>query len=113
MDWNKFLDGTRENFARFSNSSPETFKGFGIMGKEAKKSGALTEKTKEFIALGISIAIRCESCIGLHMEHLVRLGANKEEIIEALSMASYMGGGPSVAYCAKALEAYEQIIARN
>ena len=113
MDWNKFLEETRDNFAKFSTSSPETFKGFGIMGKEAKKNGALTEKTKEFIALGISIAIRCESCIGLHMEHLARLGATTEEIIEALSMASYMGGGPSIAYSAKALEAYEQIIARN
>ena len=43
MDWNKFLDETRENFAKFSASSPETFKGFGIMGKEAKKNGALNE----------------------------------------------------------------------
>ena len=113
MDWNKFLDETRENFAKFSASSPETFKGFGIMGKEAKKNGALNEKTKEFIALGISIATRCESCIGLHMEHLVRLGATREEIIEALSMSSYMGGGPSITYSAKALEAYEQIITRK
>mgnify|MGYP001250219745 FL=1 len=113
MDWNKFLDETRENFAKFSTSSPETFKGFGIMGKEAKKNGALNEKTKEFIALGISIATRCESCIGLHMEHLVRLGATREEIVEALSMSSYMGGGPSITYSAKALEAYEQIITRK
>ena len=113
MDWNKFLDETRENFAKFSASSPETFKGFGIMGNEEKKNGALNEKTKEFIALGISIATRCESCIGLHMEHLVRLGATREEIVEALSMSSYMGGGPSITYSAKALEAYEQIITRK
>ena len=36
MNWKKFLDETRDNFAKFSASSPETFKGFGIMGKEAK-----------------------------------------------------------------------------
>ncbi|MED5532265.1 MAG: carboxymuconolactone decarboxylase family protein [Pseudomonadota bacterium] len=113
MDWNKFLSETKANFEKFSKSSPETFKGFGIVGKDAKKNGALSEKTKEFIALGISIATRCESCIGLHMEHLVRLGATREEIIEALSMSSYMGGGPSITYSAKALDAYEQIISKN
>ena len=84
-----------------------------LQGKDAKKNGALSEKTKEFIALGISIATRCESCIGLHMEHLVRLGATREEIVEALSMSSYMGGGPSITYSAKALDAYEQIISKN
>ena len=113
MDWNKFLSETKANFEKFSKSSPETFKGFGIMGKDAKKNGALSEKTKEFIALGISIATRCESYIGLHMEHLVRLGATRDEIIEALSMSSYMGGGPSITYSAKALDAYEQIISKN
>ena len=112
MNWKKFLEETRDNFEKFSASSPETFRGFAIMGKEAKKNGALNEKTKELIALGISIATRCESCIGLHMEHLVRLGATREEVVEALSMASYMGGGPSITYSAKALEAYEQIIAQ-
>ena len=62
-----------------------------------------------FIALGISVAVRCESCIGLHVEHLVRLGATREEFVEALSMSSYMGGGPSITYSAKALEAFDQL----
>ena len=52
---------------------------------------------------------RCESCIGLHVEHLVRLGATREELVEALSMSSYMGGGPSITYSAKALEAFDQL----
>ena len=109
MDWKKLTGETKQNFAKFHKVSPETFDGFGIMGKDAKKDGHLSEKTKEFIALGISIAVRCESCIGLHVEHLVRLGATKEELVEALSMSSYMGGGPSITYSAKALEAFEQL----
>ena len=109
MDWKKLTGDTKQNFAKFHKVSPETFDGFGIMGKDAKKDGHLSEKTKEFIALGISIAVRCESCIGLHVEHLVRLGATKEELVEALSMSSYMGGGPSITYSAKALDAFEQL----
>ena len=109
MDWKKLTGETKQNFAKFHNETPTTFEGFGVMGKDAKKDGHLSEKTKEFIALGISIAVRCESCIGLHVEHLVRLGATKEELVEALSMSSYMGGGPSITYSAKALDAFEQL----
>jgi alkylhydroperoxidase/carboxymuconolactone decarboxylase family protein YurZ len=43
------------------------------------------------------------------MEHLIRLGATRGEVVEALSMCSYMGGGPSIMYSAKALEAYDQL----
>lgn len=109
MDWKKLTGETKQSFSKFHKETPSTFEGFGVMGKEAKKEGHLSEKTKEFIALGISIAVRCESCIGLHVEHLVRLGATKEELVEALSMSSYMGGGPSITYSAKALDAFEQL----
>ena len=109
MDWNKFLNETKTSFNIFEAEIPEIFRGFGVMGDEAKKNGVLSEKTKEFIALGIAIATRCESCIGFHVASLVRLGATKGEFIEALSMASYMGGGPSITYSAKALEAFEQL----
>ena len=98
MDWKKLTADTKQLFSKFQKETPATFEGFGVMGKDAKKNGHLSEKTKEFIALGISVAVRCESCIGLHVEHLVRLGATREELVEALSMSSYMGGGPSITY---------------
>ncbi len=40
-------------FSKFQKETPATFEGFGVMGKDAKKNGHLSEKTKEFIALGI------------------------------------------------------------
>ena len=108
MDWNKFLEETKQSFNTFENDAPETFRGFEVMGKDAKKKGILTKKTKEFIALGIAIATRCDSCIAFHVNSLVRLKTSRDEIIEALSMCSYMGGGPAIAFCAKALEAFDQ-----
>ena len=77
------------------------------MGAAAKKPGALDEKTKEIMALGIAIATRCDSCIGFHIKSLVRLGLTRPELCEALAMATYMGGGPSYAFSAKALKAYD------
>ncbi|MAB01947.1 MAG: carboxymuconolactone decarboxylase [Rhodobacteraceae bacterium] len=108
MHWQNFLNNTMKSFSNLSKEIPETFKGFETMGKEAKKNGALDEKTKEFIALGIAISTKCESCIGFHTKSLVRLKATREEFTEALAMCSYMGGGPSITYSAKALEAFDE-----
>jgi AhpD family alkylhydroperoxidase len=108
MSWNDFLNETMGRIGTLQKEAPKTFEGFNTMGKAAKKSGALDEKTKEFIALGIGISTRCDSCIGFHVKSLVRLGTTRAELCEALEMVSYMGGGPSIAYSAKALEAYDE-----
>ncbi|NOD30272.1 carboxymuconolactone decarboxylase family protein [Ruegeria atlantica] len=108
MNWKDFMAETEANIGTFSKEVPETVRGFGIMGKAAKTDGALSEKTKEFMALGIAIATRCDSCIGFHVRALVRLGATRAQMCEALAMATYMGGGPSYAYSAKALRAFDE-----
>jgi len=107
MDWQDFMGETEANIATLSKEIPDTVKGFGVMGKAAKTDGALSEKTKEFMALGIAIATRCDSCIGFHVRSLVRLKSTRAEFCEALAMATYMGGGPSFAYSAKALKAFD------
>jgi AhpD family alkylhydroperoxidase len=113
MDWKNFMADIEGDIAAFSKEVPQTVKGFGQMGQAAKTDGALPEKTKEFIALGIAIATRCDSCIGFHTRSLVRLGATREEVTEALAMATYMGGGPSYAYSAKALAAFDAFSAEG
>ena len=109
MDWKSFIKETKTKFANLNKEIPDTFEGFNLMGKEAKKNGIVDEKTKEFVALGIAISTRCESCIGMHVESLIRLGTSREELVEVLAMCSYMGGGPSITFSTKALEAYEQL----
>lgn len=111
MSWTAFLSETTNRLGTLQAETPQTFEGFNTMGAAAKAPGALDEKTKEFIALGIAIATRCDSCIAFHVRALVRLGATRPELCEALAMASYMGGGPSIAFSAKALEAYDEFTA--
>jgi AhpD family alkylhydroperoxidase len=86
----------------------DTMSGFSAMAQAATKDGHLDKKTKEFIALAIGVATRCDGCIGFHAEALVKLGASKEEVQEVLAMAIYMGGGPSLMYAADAMLAFEQ-----
>jgi AhpD family alkylhydroperoxidase len=60
------------------------------------------------IALAIGVAGHCEGCIGFHAKTLVRLGATREQVMEALAVAAYMGGGPSLMYAADAVHAYDE-----
>jgi alkylhydroperoxidase/carboxymuconolactone decarboxylase family protein YurZ len=38
----------------------------------------------------------------------VKQGASRDEVMETMGMAIYMGAGPSVMYAAQAVEAYDQ-----
>lgn len=86
----------------------DTMQGFSAMAQAATRDGALDKKTKELIALALGVAAHCDGCLGFHAEALVKLGANRQEVEEALGMAIYMGGGPSLMYAADALAAFAQ-----
>ena len=87
---------------------PETMKGFGAMHKSACGPGVLSSKTKELIALAISISTHCDGCIAYHTHDAIRAGASKEEVVETIGVAILMGGGPSLMYGCEALEALNQ-----
>ena len=96
------------NTAKMRKDIPDVMQGFGAMAQAATKDGVLDEKTKELIALALSVGSRCDPCIGYHTKALVRLGATRAEVQETLGMCVYMGGGPSLMYAAAALSAYEE-----
>ena len=109
MSWTDTLDSTRTQLRALNKAIPETTQAFGGLGKAVKEGGVLAFKTKEFVALGIAIATRCEACIVLHVDALIRAGASREEIGDVLAMTIQMGGGPSMMYAAKALQCYDEM----
>ncbi|MGF1640401.1 MAG: carboxymuconolactone decarboxylase family protein [Rhodospirillales bacterium] len=90
---------------------PATMKGFAACADAAKAAGALDSKTKELMATAISIALRCDGCIGFHVRGAVRHGASREEMMDTIAVAIMMNGGPATVYGAYALEAYDQFAA--
>ncbi len=87
---------------------PAAMKGFSALAQGACSAGELDEKTKELIATGIAIALRCDGCIGFHTKALQKLGTTCAEFEEVLAVAIYMGGGPSLMYAAQAMDAWDQ-----
>ncbi|WP_178861576.1 carboxymuconolactone decarboxylase family protein [Thiomicrorhabdus cannonii] len=87
---------------------PGAMQGFGALHQASTQSGALDAKTKELIALGIAITVRCDGCISFHVHDAIKAGASEQEIAETISVAILMGGGPSVVYGIEALQAFKQ-----
>jgi AhpD family alkylhydroperoxidase len=96
------------SLAKLRQEIPDVMNGFSAMAQSATKEGALSKKTKELIALALGVAAHCDGCIGFHVQALVKLGVTREELMETLGMAVYMGGGPSLMYAADALRAFEE-----
>ena len=88
--------------------APSIMKAFAGMAQAATASKALDAKTKELIALGIAVAVRCDDCIAFHAKAAAEQGATRDEVSETLGMAIYMGAGPSVMYASPAFEAFAQ-----
>ena len=107
-DYREITKSISASLAKYRVSQPEVMKGFGALSAAALRDGALSEKAKELIALCIGVAGHCDACIGFHVRTLVKLGVTRPELEEALAVAVYMGGGPSLMYAAEALSAFEQ-----
>ena len=108
MSFTDKIEDTRDQLRALNKAIPEVTRGFGGLSKAVKADGALEFKTKEFVALGIAVATKCEACITLHVEALLKCGATREEVADCLGMSIQMGGGPSMMYAAKALACYDE-----
>jgi AhpD family alkylhydroperoxidase len=72
------------------------FKEFGSLDDNVYSDGAISKKNKELMGLAISVVSRCNECILYHINESHNVGANKDEIIEAIKIG-VIGGG-SITY---------------
>ena len=107
-NYKELIASVSANTAKLRKGIPDVMQGFNAMAGAAGKDGVLDAKTKELIAMALSVAARCDPCVGYHAKALVKLGATRQELDEMLAIAVYMGGGPSLMYAAAAIAAYEE-----
>lgn len=98
----------RELVGRLSAQLPGPMTGFAALHTAAVADGALNTKTKELIALGIAISVRCDGCISYHVHDAIMAGATRAEVVETIGISVLMGGGPAMVYGAEALDALDQ-----
>lgn len=99
-----------KNANQLKKECPDVMSAFGKLHHEAFKDDTLSTKTKELIAIGIAISIRCNDCIDAHVKAAIKFGASREEISEAVDVAILMSGGPGTAYGGFAIEAMNEFL---
>lgn len=85
---------------------PGVFEAYGAMHKAVITAGALDAKTKELIALAISVTRQCDGCMASHARGAARQSATAEEVAEALGVAVMMSGGPGTVHAPRAFDAF-------
>ena len=106
-DWDSYSAGLRERGKEFSALHPELVKGFSALNRGAATTKHIDAKTREFIALAVSVTTRCQGCIDAHVRKAKALGATREEIAEALGVAVALNAGAAFTYSLHALDAVE------
>jgi AhpD family alkylhydroperoxidase len=91
----------------------DAYDAYQALEQAAFEDGALSTKTKELIAVGISIQAACEPAIQQHIERAARQGASFEESLEAIEVGIVMGGSPAVASAHFAFHALDRVYSRE
>ena len=87
----------------------KVYKAFLAMEAAAFADAALPKKTKELIAVGISVVIDCESCMQWHIGEAAKASATYDEILEAVEVGIEMGGGPATVSARFALDVMDSL----
>src|SRR5699024_9780487 len=78
--------------------APKNIEAWRNFSKTVFEEGALDEKTKQLIAVAVAHVTQCPYCIRAHSRGAVNKGASKEEIMEAIRVASEMRSGAVYAH---------------
>lgn len=98
---------TRKQAHSYYSKKSEVYRSFVEMEQKTYKDGDLSKLQKELIAIGISVAINCESCMEWHIKQALDDGATEKMVIEAVEVGIEMAGGPATASARFAMNVLE------
>lgn len=75
----------------------------------AYMEGALDVKTKELLGLVASTVLRCDDCIKYHLETCYKEGLTRDQVVEALGIATVVGGTIVIPHLRKAYEFWDAL----
>ena len=100
---------TKMNDKILADGNNKIIKRIFNLDTNAYTEGALDVKTKEFLVLVGSAVLRCDDCIKYHLETRYRQGLTKEEVNEALGIATLVGGTIVIPHLRRAYEFWEAL----
>lgn len=112
-EWSKMgmIENRFKNYVlsdKIQDLSPDYLDAWNAFMEITGSDGALSPRRKELIAVSLSIASKCDWCIRSHVKNALKLGARKQEIVEAAWVAVLMGGDPILKYAQWAVQILEE-----
>lgn len=108
-DWKELRSDMAKGGTRFRKINKEVVDGFEALSAVKKTHIALDDKTRELIALAVTVVTQCEACMSAHVIAAHKAGASAREVSEALSVAISLKAGSAWANSVKVLEAFEAL----
>ncbi len=108
LDWNDYRRQLAAGVKEIGQLSPDTIKGYVALGSAGQKTDRLGAKVRELIALAVAVTLRCDGCITVHTEAAIKCGATREEIAEALGVATNVNAGAALVYSARVMDAFKE-----
>lgn len=106
----EFFEKFKNDNAKMKEQTHDMINGFSGLFTKVMGEGAITVLEKELIAVAIGVALQCEPCIKLHVKKCLDIGATKEQILEAASVAVMMGGGPAYTHIPVVIDTLETLM---
>nr|WP_054754623.1 carboxymuconolactone decarboxylase family protein [Piscibacillus salipiscarius] len=98
---NNFFDQSildyKEGLNHLKDQLPRMTQGYFDFTESCFEAGAIDEKTKQLIALAISIYAQDEYCIIYHTKGATEHNASEKEIMETVAVSAALGGGAAMA----------------
>jgi len=108
LNWNDYRKQLAAGVKEIGQLSPDTIKGYLALSAAGQKTDLLGAKVRELIALAVAVTLRCDGCITVHTEAAIKRGATKEEIAEALGVATTVNAGAALVYSARVMDAFNE-----
>ncbi len=85
-------------FGGIGKNAPQLWAKFSQYYAAVFDEGALSEREKALIALGVAHAVQCPYCIDAYTEASLEKGSNIEQMTEAIHVAAAIRGGASLVH---------------
>ncbi|WP_377102419.1 carboxymuconolactone decarboxylase family protein [Rugamonas violacea] len=80
----------------------------GLKSAAERHDGVIPEKYRELISIAVALTTQCSYCIDAHTKNAARAGATREEIAEAVFIASALRAGAAVGHGLLALRLFDE-----
>lgn len=113
MSLRDFWRRRKEDNERVFRHAPLSLKRFFSLDGQAYREGELSREVKELLGLACSLVLRCDDCVRYHLIQLRKLNVSTGAVMEALTIASIVGGTITIPHLRRAVAAWEELLSAD